>query len=95
MFVDCLVIVWCNTGVLVIKLHAPSFRPLHKKFCRLHFSIGGCDSVTSMTGEPRERRGVKAQLLALVALYGIQKMDYQALSLARLTILDLEGCKPI
>ena len=65
MFVNFLVIVWRNAGVLVIKLHASSSRPFHEKFCQLHVSIGGCDSVAGMTGEPRERQQCKGTIANL------------------------------
>ena len=51
-FVNCLVIVRRNAGVLAIKLHASSSRPFCEKFCQLHVSVGGCDSVT---GKKRQR----------------------------------------
>ena len=48
-----------------------------------------------MTGkQKRSIDGVKAQSLVLVALCGLQKMDYYALLLACQTVVDSKGYKP-
>ena len=57
-FVNCLVIVWWNTGVLAVKLHAPSSRPFYEKFCQLHISIGGYDCDWHVCRAKRSVNGV-------------------------------------